>query len=139
MKNLILASILACVLPGTAFAANLSCTSNLTNSSTALDVTLFKEEISDFRVDTRFVHSIPNTDFSYAVTTGLTKDITDDPEEPTYAGVPTLISLVVFNQSRSHVSRVDTPMREQVRSLNLIVGSEEENAKFRINISCVLL
>ncbi|KYG62454.1 hypothetical protein AZI86_16610 [Bdellovibrio bacteriovorus] len=137
MKKLLVFPLIV-FLPLSTFAASLRCASNLTNKSTSLEVTELVEEVKSFRQDTRVTRQIPQTDFTYAVTTGLTRDLMDDPDEPTYMGRPTLISLVIFNKSKSQVARFDSPLFTPVTAINLTVGSEEEGNAFRIHVVCQL-
>lgn len=137
MKKLFIFSFLV-LLPLSTLAASLRCESNLTNKSTPLEVTEFVAEVKSFRQDMRFARQIPQTDFTFAVTTGLTRDLMDDPDEPTYVGTPTLMSLVIFNKSKSQVARFDSPLLTPVTAINLTVGSEEVDRAFRIHVVCQL-
>lgn len=137
MKQFLLSTFLA-LIPLLSKAETLLCTSDLTTKEIPLQVEQMHKEVKDFYNDTNFTQQIAGSDFAYTVTTGLTKDIMDDPEEPTFVGKPTLEKLVIYNSSKNQVALTDSSFTEATRAMNLTVGSAEPNSAFRIHVVCVL-
>ena len=123
----------------TSFAADLRCTADFTNAHTQLSVTEFRRKVQNFATPQYWTSKIENTDFSFTVQTGLTRDIIDESEDdPVYVGKPSLKSLVIYNSNHSWISRFDVPYLDVLKTINLTVGSQAPKEEFRIHVVCQL-